>query len=140
MNILRAKKTHWHVRRTKVLFFTQEWFKLGLDCHATGLCTLDLFNLYHISLVCGYDGPACMMNHVQTDKQPSLKLCPYHGDPCTYKVQTCGPPLEGAITLSSLWSLSSQEALRSHTWLTALHHVLLWMQYCSTLAASAQIK
>ncbi len=36
--------------KNKSSFFTQEWFKLGLDCHATGLCTLDLFKISIISV------------------------------------------------------------------------------------------
>ncbi len=93
-----GKKTHWHVSKNKNSFFTQEWFKLGLDCHATGLCTLDLFNLYqsvrYVDMMVQhawwimskttnteYNFALTMEIHVQSSK-------------------TCGTPLEGAITLS----------------------------------------
>jgi len=113
-----GKKTHWHVSKNKNSFFTQEWwFKLGLDCHATGLCsTLGLFNPYHIRVRyvdmmvqhawwimskttnTKYNFALTMEIHVQSSNMWSTL------GRCNYSVP--------------LWRGSSQETLHFHTWMT----------------------
>jgi len=116
--------------KNKSSFFTQEWFKLGLDCHATGLCTLDLFKISIIS-VWYVD---MMVQHawwiMSKLTNTKSKLCPYHGDPCTklkhvvhpWKVQLLCPPSEDAPLHKRLFVLT-------HDWL----HCTTYYYECNTV-------
>jgi len=90
--------------KNKSSFFTQEWFKLGLDCHATGLCTLDLFKISIIS-VWYVD---MMVQHawwiMSKLTNTKSKLCPYHGDPCT-KLKHVVHPWKGNYSVLPLKTL-----------------------------------